>query len=86
MSRRIGSFSIPRKLIERDPVSVRSVMASCVIIRAELMWQHDAVEYTALSPCFDEVPDECVPIDYTILIHKTGPLDEIRVEFVRSAL
>lgn len=56
ISRRIGRFIIPRRIITDEPQLVMSeVMARCIVVRAEMMWENGAIEYLAQSPDFEPV-------------------------------
>lgn len=55
--RRIATFSISLKAIEDDADKVRAVMAECIVLRAETMWHRGAIEYTAISPRFNELKE-----------------------------
>ena len=78
--KRLGFFALKRLLIERDPETVRAIMGRCIIVRCEMMYSYDNFEYWALSPDFDEVPEnETAPV-YDVIISDGGK----RIEFKRS--
>lgn len=54
--RRYGKFRLSMYLIEHYPELVKAVMAECVIIRAEAMFEYDAIHYHAWSDHFAPVP------------------------------
>ncbi len=54
-SKRVGKFSIERYLIGDDPSTVHQMLANKVIVRAEVLYEMDAIEYHAYSDDFDEV-------------------------------
>ena len=80
MNRRIGRFAMSRVLVERDPETARAVMGKCVVVRCEMMYAHDTLEYMALSPEFDEVPEGMISPEYDVIISEGGQ----RIEFKRS--
>ena len=53
---RVGVFSIASVLIERDEQMARTVLRECLVVRAEQIFTHKAIDYTALNDAFDEVP------------------------------
>jgi hypothetical protein len=78
-NRRVGRFEISRKLIEDRPDIIRTIMGRCIVIRCETIYYTDAIEYTALSPDFDEVPEGRTIPRYVIEV--SG--DETHIEFRR---
>lgn len=78
---RIGRFSISRQMIERDPATVRAVMGRCIIVRCEMLYAFDHLEYMAISPDFYEVEEGSVIPEYAVLISDMGK----RIEFKRKA-
>lgn len=73
MQRRIGKFSISRRLIEDAPDTCLLVMAKVIVIRAEMLFESNSVEYVALSQLFDEVPQDCESPTYRVMVN----LDDI---------
>jgi hypothetical protein len=41
---------------------------NAVVIRAEMMFHKNAIEYIAISPLFEENPDYCIPPAYSLEI------------------
>lgn len=80
MDRRIGRFAIRRELVERDPETARAIMGRCIVVRCEMMYSHDTLEYMALSPDFDEVPQGAIAPEYDVIISDGGKI----IEFKRS--
>jgi hypothetical protein len=62
LARRLGKFEISIRMI-RDTTMLNPVvfnlMGKVIIVRAEDMFVKQAIEYMAISPEFDEVPDGC---------------------------
>lgn len=46
----IGKFALPRRLIHGDLDGVLALMKDMVVVRAELIYISDAIEYIAISP------------------------------------
>ena len=79
-NRKIGSFSIPAQLIEDTPDAVQGVMARCIVIRCEMMWERRAFDYTALSDDFATVAEgEMIP-RYAVAIQEGGNVEFRRIE------
>jgi hypothetical protein len=58
----LGKFRISRELIQKSPEAALAVLEGCLVVRAELQWESDAIEYVALHPDFDELqPGEIAP-------------------------
>ncbi len=68
MNRHIGRFDIPTEVIHKRLECVKKIMGECVIIRAEYMYDRDAIAYLAISDHFREVPLESTAPRYKILI------------------
>ena len=77
MNRRIGRFAMSRQLVERDPETARAVMGRVIVVRCEMMYETDTLEYMALSPDFDEVPQNEIAPAYDVMISDGGG----RIEF-----
>ena len=80
MDKRIGRFAMSRQLVERDPETARAVMGRCIVVRCEMMYEHDTLEYIAISPDFDEVPYGEIAPEYSVAISDGGK----RIEFKRA--
>mgnify|MGYP001583051401 CR=1 FL=1 len=80
MGKRIGRFAMCRQLVERDPETARAVMGRCIVVRCEMMYEHDTFEYLAISPDFDEVPQGMIAPEYDVIISDGGKC----IEFKRS--
>ena len=62
LSRRRGRFAIPRCMLENSPAEVINVLGYMVVVRAEMLLEHDAVLYSAWSPLFDVIkPGDVIP-------------------------
>ena len=80
MNKRIGRFAMSRQLVEQDSEIARAVMGRCIVVRCEMMYWHDTLEYMALSPDFDEVPQGTVTPEYDVIISDGGK----HIEFKRK--
>jgi len=80
MDRRIGRFAMSLQLAEQNPETARAVMGRCIVVRCEMMYAHETLEYVALSPYFDEVPQGMIVPEYDVVISDGGR----RIEFKRS--
>lgn len=77
MERRIGRFAMSRQLVEHDPETARAVMGRVIVVRCEMRYHSDTLEYVALSPDFAEVPQNMIAPEYDVLISDGGK----RIEF-----
>ena len=69
--RRYGRFYIQDAERTEDRInSLFKVMQNFLVIEARYDMCRAAVEYTALSPMFDEVPDGHKPPEYEISVHE----------------
>lgn len=80
MGKRLGRFAMSRQLVERDPETARAIMGRCIVVRCEMMYAHDTLEYVALSPDFDEVQHGEIAPEYDVIISNGGK----SIEFKRS--
>jgi len=71
-SRRFGKFEIDRFFIMEHPSIIKRIMGECVILKADWLPHKDAIEYTAISDWFDEVPLGNEPAYYSIILTKEG--------------
>lgn len=55
--RRGGRFKLPVDLIESEPEAVMKFMSGLIVVRAEMMFEQKMIEYTALSPQFELLPE-----------------------------
>ena len=78
MNNRKGRFVISKELLFRNPEAVRALMGRCIVVRCEMMYASDMLEYTALSPDFDETPDGLVAHEYEV--YESGQ----RLQFKRA--
>ena len=54
--RRLGKFYIDTALIESSPGTVFEILSTVIVVRAEMRWDMDAIEYIGISHSF-----ECLP-------------------------
>lgn len=53
--RRFGNFSFDARCIRSNPKAIQALMKDCIVVRAEHLFDWDAIEYTALHPDFAPV-------------------------------
>ena len=79
--KRRGRFKISRRMIENDPMLIKRIMGEMIIVRAELMWIGDEIEYVAYSKLFDIIPEqEESPFYKIIFMMDKGKVKEFKVE------
>ena len=78
--RRIGRFALSRLIVERDQETARAIMGRCIVLRCEMMYHMNALEYIAMSPDFDEIEQGMIAPEYDVHISEGGS----RIEFKRS--
>lgn len=78
---RLGVFRASRQVVGTD--AFRVLMASCAIVRCELVFWGDLFEYTAISPQFEEVAEGCMPEHYQWIFRREGPLDQLTAVAVK---
>lgn len=66
-SRRVGIFEIPIQSIHLMLEVVQRIMARVMVVRAEMLYDRNAIEYTALSNDFEEVPQGHIPPRYEVM-------------------
>lgn len=82
--RRLGRFYIDRALIERQPDVAQAIMARCIVIRCELIYERDQFEYTAISSDFAALPGHVTAPRYNVRITMTAGVP--KVEFCRPTI
>ena len=80
---RLGKFEIPRDVMLDTTEIAIAITNGMLIIRAEMMFNTDSVEYTAISPMFDEIENGTIPPSYEIIVEKKD--DEIKVKVRRKS-
>lgn len=63
---RAGKFSISLDMIDKYPITIKKVMGECIIVKAEIDYLSNTIEYTALSDWFEEVAENQCPMYYSI--------------------
>lgn len=69
---RLGRFSIGIEHINRDPETVLAIMAQCIVVRCEMLYERKVLEYVAISSKFDEVPTGMSAPEYSIHMHENN--------------
>lgn len=57
MDNRVGRFRISMPVFFADLEMVREVMRRVIVVRAEMMYVTDSIDYVAVSEEFDEAPE-----------------------------
>jgi hypothetical protein len=57
-------------------------MGRCIVIRCETIYYTDAIEYTALSPDFNEVPEGRTIPRYVIEVSENGGATHIEFKYI----
>jgi hypothetical protein len=68
MTKRKGKFSLPLELINTSPRTVLKILKDVIIVRAEVMYVSNSIEYYGISDQFDEISDRCVVPTYKAII------------------
>lgn len=75
--RTLGKFNICLDMIEDNPDKVRDLLHQVIVIRAEIDYADNAVEYVAIGDQFEEVPfGQTVPWYDILCIRTTTAVDE----------
>lgn len=69
---RRGRFKISRKALMEDFEAIQGIFQLCVPIRAEMMLDQDAIEYTAIGHVFDEMLEGGITPWYTVTTERDG--------------
>ena len=69
---RIGKFRVSRELVENhhDEVVEMFCQLKIVVVRAEMMYAGDYIEYMGISPKFKDNDLMYIPPEYTIVSHR----------------
>jgi hypothetical protein len=70
--RRLGLFRVSRDLVTQAPATVAAALSGMVILRAEMIFHHNAIEYIAMSRSFAKVPEGQEPPEYRCEFRKDG--------------
>lgn len=64
--RRLGKFSINMKLIDSAPEIIRELMGHMIVLRAEIRYDRDYIDYVAESELFAPVDRYMIAPDYEL--------------------
>jgi hypothetical protein len=53
--RRIGRFYIHLSTLNRNPAMLRQLFAQCIVLKAEISYERDAIEYHAICDQFRQI-------------------------------
>jgi hypothetical protein len=74
-NRRAGRFSITADMVDYSDVGISRVMSQCIIVRAEMDYMRDCIDYQAISWRFRETAEgEIVPLYVWHYNDETGQL------------
>ena len=83
-SRKLGRFVINNRDIQEDTETVQAVMAQCVPVRTESLWECDGIEYIAISEHFDSVPHGQIVPEYAVNLSQPEENGPIEVTFTKK--
>ena len=66
---RLGRFQIAITDNAVKPEEIMQLMAQCIVLRAEMLYESQSIHYTAHSGMFDIVPTGQIIPMYVIIIH-----------------
>ena len=80
--RNLGKIKISRNVIDNELGVVIKVFSILKLIPVKTEWVYDAdaVEYTAISDRFDELPENTIIPEYKIIIKADGNGDVVNVD------
>ena len=69
---RLGRFSITIDCIENVIDDMMQLMGQLIVVRAEMLYESEAIYYTAHSALFDEIKQGDAIPEYRIIVHKSN--------------
>lgn len=72
--RRMGTFRLRSREIEEEPELVRMILSGLIVVRAEMHYDFDGIEYLALGADFEEVPRHMMVPPYRWEVGEAGPV------------
>lgn len=79
-SRRIGKFWIAEEVLRAASPQLFYFFGQMVVVRAEMHYYRDAIEYVACSWLFDPVPESEEPPTYTFTLSTDGSMSLTKYE------
>lgn len=76
LKNRRGCIHIDAGLIDTDPVAFAAVMGWLIVTRCEALWHLNKFEFIALSPAFEPVDRGYITPEYSVTIHRRGPVPD----------
>jgi hypothetical protein len=70
LNKRIGSFSIPRKLLQEDPELCLEILDGVVVLEANYHYYNDSSLYIGLHPSFEPIEPFTIPNKYVYSIEE----------------
>lgn len=77
---RIGRFTVPAQWAREFSTGLKRVMGQCIVVRAEMLFARDAIEYMAISEHFQEVPLGGEAPEYKWTFSETDGLSAVEVK------
>jgi len=75
---RLGRFCITRRFLENNIQTSMKIMGKMIVVKAELDYATDSIQYTAYSPMFKELRSGEVMPKYLIAIEDGEILAEVK--------
>ena len=84
-SRQLGKFLLSAKYIKEHPGKALTLMTAigAVVVRAEMLFHNESIEYTAISDRFGEVPEGQQTPHYDIGVTEDGNGDILTVVCIK---
>lgn len=79
--KRYGKFRINSHIIDECPHQVLAIMKDMIIVRAEMHWAFDGIEYVGIHPAFAAVPPGQMMPEYYPAITTNGDATVRKVEW-----
>lgn len=85
LPRRLGRFRVAWSLLDSTPPELMAgAFERTIIVRAESMYQYEAIDYVAYHPEFELLADgDQIPL-YECLVYTNGPNGGIRFEWRKT--
>lgn len=68
--RRLGRIGISRHVIDTQPDIARITLRGCIVVRAEMHYASDSIEYVVIHDAFEVVSPGMIPPRYEAVIDK----------------
>lgn len=68
MKRRLGTFKIQIGIVKDNEILAREILKDVIVVKAELMFVTDTVDYVGMHPSFKEIESACPALEYDTVI------------------